>query len=217
MIHKLPDLPYGYNALEPYIDAQTMEIHHARHHAGYINNLNKLLEGHEKLLNLPLEEIIRDIRMVPEEIRQGVRNHGGGHLNHSLFWQIMGPGQGGEPQGELIRALNAAFGSYAGFKDEFSSAASNRFGSGWAWLCLDEKGRLITMSTPNQDSPLMQGFSPILGIDVWEHAYYLRYQNRRAEYIEQWYNTLNWPRVGEFYSQRREAILNGRPSRMPKE
>ncbi len=203
---KLPSLPYDYGALEPYLDARTMEIHHTKHHGGYVSNLNKLLEGREELAKLTLEEILRDIRVVPEEIRQGVRNHGGGHLNHSLFWQIMAPGRGGEPDGRVRDAIASTFTSFSGFKDKFTSADLTRFGSGWAWLGVNTEGRLEIISTPNQDSPLMLGLRPILGIDVWEHAYYLKYQNRRADYLAAWWNVVNWPRVAEFYTRTLEVV-----------
>jgi len=200
MTYQLPALPYRYDALEPYIDAVTMELHHGKHHGGYVAALNKLLEAHPKFAEKPLEEIISDISMLPEDIRQGVRNNGGGHLNHSLFWHIMGPGRGGEPDGVLRHAINSTFGEFTHFKDELVKAALTRFGSGWAWLCLDYKGKLEIITTPNQDSPIMLGYRPVVGVDVWEHAYYLRYQNRRAEYLAAWWNVVNWEKAAEVYS-----------------
>ena len=191
-MYELPPLPYDYSALEPYIDARTMQIHHAQHHAGYVRKLNRLLEGYEGLAKMPLEDMIADIRMLPEEIRQAIRDNGGGHLNHSLFWEIMAPHKGGEPTGVLREAITGAFVDLPSFKEALTSAALNRFGSGWAWLCLDHRNRLEVVSTPNQDSPIMLGYRPILGIDVWEHAYYLKYQNRRAEYVAAWWNVLDW-------------------------
>lgn len=206
MIYTLPSLPYEYSALEPHIDAKTMEIHHTKHHAGYVSHLNKLLEGVETLVNKTLEEIIVDIRLVPEEIRQGVRNNGGGHLNHSLFWHIMGPGCGGASVGVLSSAIDAEFGGFAGFKDRFTQTALSRFGSGWIWLCVDARGRLEILDTPNQDSPLMQGNRPILGLDVWEHAYYLKYHNRRVDYVQAWWNVVNWKNVDDLYMHNLELV-----------
>jgi superoxide dismutase, Fe-Mn family len=200
MIYQLPPLPYPNDALEPFIDARTKEIHHARHHAGYVSELNKLLDGQDQFSNRPLEEIIADIRMLPEEIRQEVRNNGGGHLNHSLLWHVMSKGKGGEPDGILGHTINGAFGSFVKFKEEFAKAAIARVGSGWAWLCVDSRGRLEVFSTPNEDSPIMLGSRPVLGVDLWEHAYYLKYQDRRLEYIDAWWNTVNWDNVAELYS-----------------
>ncbi|MFO7264244.1 MAG: superoxide dismutase [Bacillaceae bacterium G1] len=196
--HELPALPYAYDALEPHIDAQTMEIHHSRHHATYVNNLNAALEGHEALQQKTVEELISDLNSVPESIRTAVRNNGGGHANHTLFWEIMGPNGGGKPTGALADAINETFGSFEKFQEEFTKAAVGRFGSGWAWLVLDG-GKLAIMSTPNQDNPLMEGKIPILGIDVWEHAYYLKYQNRRPDYIKAWWNVVNWDAVNQRY------------------
>lgn len=196
--HQLPPLPYAFDALEPYIDAQTMEIHHGRHHATYVNNLNAALEGHEELQQKSVEELISDLNSVPESIRTAVRNNGGGHANHTLFWEIMSPNGGGEPTGELAAAINETFGSFEKFKEEFTKAALGRFGSGWAWLVVDG-GKLAVTSTPNQDSPLMEGKTPILGLDVWEHAYYLKYQNRRPDYVNAWWNVVNWNAVNERY------------------
>ena len=198
MAHTLPRLPYAHDALEPYIDAQTMEIHHGKHHQGYVNNLNAALEGHDDLVKLDVEELLRNIDQVPEDIRQAVINNGGGHANHSLFWSIMSP-NGGEPSsGEVGEAIKSAFGSLDAANEEFTTAATKRFGSGWAWLVIGGNGLKI-YSTANQDSPIMQGHTPILGIDVWEHAYYLNYQNRRPDYVEEWKNVINWARVNEIY------------------
>ena len=201
MAHELPPLPYAYDALEPYIDARTMEIHHTKHHATYVNNLNAALESaDERLRNLSVEELLRRIDEVPESIRTAVRNNGGGHANHTLFWSVMGPGGGGEPTGELAEAISSTFGSFENFKETFSKAAAGRFGSGWAWLVVKD-GKLEVTSTPNQDSPLMEGQVPILGLDVWEHAYYLKYQNRRPEYIQNWWNVVDWDAVSEEYQK----------------
>ena len=193
---KLPPLPYAFDALEPYIDAKTMEIHHDKHHGTYVNNLNKALEGHADLQKLSIEELLRGIERVPETIRTAVRNNGGGHANHSMFWMIMKKGGGGEPKGEIAEAIKSAFGSFADFKTKFNDAATKRFGSGWAWL-LVSGGKLAIESTANQDSPLMEGKKPVMGLDVWEHAYYLKYQNRRPEYIEAWWNVVNWDQINE--------------------
>lgn len=195
-MHELPSLPYSSDALEPHIDARTMEIHHGKHHAGYVSNLNKALEGHEELAAKSVEDLLRGFDQVPEAIRTAVRNHGGGHANHSLFWTIMGPNGGGEPDGDLGDAINAAFGSFSEFQDRFASTAAGRFGSGWGWLVVDG-GKLDVLSTANQDSPLMDGKAPILGVDVWEHAYYLKYQNRRPDYLQAWWNVVDWQAVGE--------------------
>ncbi len=200
MAFQLPALPYPTNALEPYIDAQTMEIHHGKHHAAYVNNLNAALEGHADLQNKSIEELLRNIDSVPEAIRTAVRNNGGGHANHTLYWEIMTPGGAKEPSGELAEAIKAAFGSFESFKDEFAKAGAGRFGSGWAWLVVTKDGKLAVYSTANQDSPLMQGDTPILGMDVWEHAYYLKYQNRRPEYIQAFMNVINWDKVAERYA-----------------
>ncbi len=198
MAHTLPRLPYAHDALEPHIDAQTMEIHHGKHHQGYVNNLNAALEGHEDLAKLDVEELLRNIDQVPEDIRQAVINNGGGHANHSLFWSIMSP-NGGEPSsGEIGEAIKSAFGSLDAANEEFTTAATKRFGSGWAWLVIGDNG-LEIYSTANQDSPIMQGHTPLLGIDVWEHAYYLKYQNLRPAYVEAWKNVVNWARVNDIY------------------
>lgn len=195
MAFTLPALPYAYNALEPHIDARTMEIHHTKHHQAYINNANKALESHPALHAKSVEALISDLAAVPEEIRTVIRNNAGGHYNHSLFWTVIGPNAGGEPTGPVAEAINGAFGTFAAFKEKFSAAATSRFGSGWAWLAVD-KGKLVVESSPNQDSPLMEGRTPILGLDVWEHAYYLNYQNRRPDYIAAFWNVINWSEVG---------------------
>lgn len=194
MSYELPKLPYDYSALEPHIDAQTMEIHHTKHHQTYVNNLNAAIEKHPEQGERRLEELLSDLSSVPEDIRTAVRNNGGGHANHSLFWEIMSP-EGGEPSGELLEAINSSLGSLDSFKEEFAKAAATRFGSGWAWLSLDGSGKLVVTSTPNQDNPVSEGLKPILGLDVWEHAYYLHYQNRRPDYIAAWWNVVNWAQV----------------------
>jgi len=195
MSFQLPQLPYDYKALEPYIDETTMQIHHDKHHAGYVTKLNAALEGHPDLLNKSTEDLLKDINSVPTDIRQAVVNNGGGHANHSLFWQIMSPDGGGEPTGELANAI----GDFASFKEEFSNAAAMRFGSGWAWLVVKQDKSTAIYSTANQDSPLMKAEIPILGLDVWEHAYYLKYQNKRPDYISAFFNVINWEKVGELY------------------
>jgi Fe-Mn family superoxide dismutase len=200
MAYTLPPLPYPTNALEPYIDAMTMEIHHGRHHKAYVDNLNKALEGPAALGNKPIEQLLREINQVPENIRQAVINNGGGHANHSMFWEIMAKGAGGKPSGPLADDINKTFGDFPTFQGQFKQAGVGRFGSGWAWLVLDN-GKLQVISTPNQDSPYMKGQVPILGVDVWEHAYYLKYQNKRPDYIEAWWNVVNWTAVGERYSK----------------
>ena len=200
MAHELPPLPYDYNALEPHIDARTMEIHHSKHHNAYVAGLNGALEGHDDLADMSVEALLADINRVPEGIRQAVINHGGGQANHSLFWQIMGPGAGGEPTGALADAINATFGSFTAFTEQVTQAGMTRFGSGWAWLVVDDGGNLLVYNTLNQDSPIMQGHTPILGLDVWEHAYYLNYQNRRPDYIAAWWNVVNWEKVAELHS-----------------
>jgi Fe-Mn family superoxide dismutase len=194
MAHELPPLPYAHDALEPHIDALTMEIHHGKHHQAYVNNVNKALEAHPDLANRSIEDLIRDLRSVPDGIRVAVRNNGGGHANHSLFWTSMGPGKGGAPSGRLADAISSTFGSFDAFKEKFTAAAATRFGSGWAWL-VSNGGTLEVLSTPNQDSPLMEGKTPLLGLDVWEHAYYLKYQNRRPDYITAWWNVVDWDAV----------------------
>lgn len=192
MAFELPPLPYPEDALEPHVDARTMSIHHDKHHAGYTNNLNGALEGHPELAGKSIEELLGDLDSVPAAIRTAVRNNGGGYANHSLFWRVMGPNGGGEPSGALAEAINAAFGSVDSFKEAFGKAAMTRFGSGWAWLYVDGDGKLAVTSTPNQDTPLMDGHTPILGLDVWEHAYYLNYQNRRGDYVAAWWNVVDW-------------------------
>jgi Fe-Mn family superoxide dismutase len=193
----LPDLPYDFNALEPYIDARTMEIHHGKHHQAYIDNLNKALEKAPALQGKTIEQIVSDLNSAPEELRTAIRNHGGGHYNHSLFWKAMSPSGGGRPTGDLLEKINSSFGSFETFKEKFSQTAITRFGSGWGWLSVDGKGGLVVHSTPNQDTPLMEGFKPILGVDVWEHAYYLLYQNRRPEYVQNFWNVINWGQVAK--------------------
>ncbi len=191
MAHELPELPYSHDALEPFIDKSTMEIHHGKHHNAYVTNLNNAISGNETLESKSIIELISDLDSVPEEIRGAVRNNGGGHANHSLFWSIMGPGKGGEPSGALGDAINSTFGSFDTLKDEFTKAGMTRFGSGWAWLSVSG-GSLVVSSTPNQDSPIMNGDEPIIGCDVWEHAYYLKYQNLRPDYINAWWNVVDW-------------------------
>ena len=197
MAHTLPRLPYAHDALEPYIDAQTMEIHHGKHHQGYVNNLNAALEGLGAVADIDVHELLGNLDQVPEDKRQAVINNGGGHASHTLFWSIMSP-NGGEPGGEVTEAIKSVFGSLDAAKEEFATAAAKRFGSGWAWLVIGDNG-LEIYSTANQDSPIMQGHTPILGIDVWEHAYYLNYQNRRPDYVEAWTNVINWSKVNELY------------------
>jgi Fe-Mn family superoxide dismutase len=204
MAYTLPDLPYAENALEPYIDAKTMNIHRTKHHQAYINNVNAALEKYPDLAAKSVEDLIRGLSSVPEEIRTVVRNNGGGHANHSLFWTIMKPNGGGEPTGALAAAINSAFGSFAAFKEQFTKAATTRFGSGWAWLSVDGNGTLMVESTANQDSPLSDGHTPILGLDVWEHAYYLNYQNRRPDYIAAFFNIINWDEVARRYAEARK-------------
>jgi superoxide dismutase, Fe-Mn family len=198
MAFTLPPLPYGYDALEPHIDARTMEIHYTKHHQAYVNNLNAAIEKAPELQGKSLDDLMRGISSVPESVRTAVRNNGGGHWNHSMFWQIMGPGKGGEPGGALGKAITSAFGTFAKFKEQFAAAAGSRFGSGWAWL-VNDGGKLSITSTPNQDNPLMDGKTALLGVDVWEHAYYLKYQNRRPDYVAAWWNTVNWDAVSSRY------------------
>ena len=196
MPHTLPPLPYATNALEPHIDAQTMEIHHGKHHNAYVTNLNAALEKAPELANKPLEELLKNLNAVPEAIRTAVRNNGGGHWNHSQFWKWMAPNAGGAPTGKVADAINSAFSSFDNFKTEWGKAGAGRFGSGWVWL-LKDGGKVSIVSTPNQDNPLMDGKTPILGLDVWEHAYYLKYQNRRPDYITAWWNVVNWAEVNK--------------------
>ncbi len=195
----LPPLPYPYDALEPHIDARTMQIHHTGHHAAYVRNLNAAVAKHPDLARKSVEELLADLNALPTDVRTAIRNNGGGHANHMLFWQIMSPKGGGEPRGELAKAIEKAFGSFARFQEQFVSAAMGVFGSGWAWLTVDRNRQLRVEPTPNQDTPLSEGRTPILGIDVWEHAYYLKYQNRRAEYVKAFQNVIDWDRVAEFY------------------
>jgi len=200
MAFVLPPLPYPEDALEPYIDARTMSIHHDKHHAAYTNNLNSALEGQADLAGKSIEALLGDLNAVPEAIRTAVRNNGGGYANHNLFWEIMGPNAGGEPTGDLAAAIADTFGSFTAFKEQFAKAATTRFGSGWAWLYVGQDGKLAVASAPNQDTPLMEGNTPILGLDVWEHAYYLNYQNRRPDYIAAFWNVVNWNAVAEKYA-----------------
>jgi Fe-Mn family superoxide dismutase len=196
MAFSLPPLPYDYNALEPSIDEQTMRIHHDKHHGGYVNNLNAAIEKHPELQNRSAEDLLKSINSIPEDIRTAVRNNGGGHVNHSMFWEIMGPGKGGAPTGAIGEAINSTFGSFDAFKTQMNDAGAKRFGSGWAWL-VDAGGKLVVESSANQDNPMMEGKRPILGVDVWEHAYYLKYQNRRADYLAAWWNVVNWDAVNK--------------------
>jgi superoxide dismutase, Fe-Mn family len=200
MAFTLPPLPYDYSALEPHIDTTTMQIHHDKHHAAYVNNLNVALEGQSALQAATIEEILSNINDVPEAVRQAVINNGGGHANHTMFWEIMGP-NGGEPSGALAQAINAAFGDLASLKAKVNDAGVKRFGSGWSWLVADQSGNLQVISTANQDSPIMQGLTPLLGVDVWEHAYYLKYQNLRPKYLEAWWNTVNWGEVAKRFGR----------------
>lgn len=198
---KLPPLPYDYNALEPHIDAATMKFHHDRHHAAYVKNLNDAVNKNPQLKGKSVEEMLRDLSMVPEDVRTTIRNNGGGHLNHSMFWEIMSPKGGGEPTGSIAQAIKETFGSFDSLKEQFNEAGAKRFGSGWAWLVRSKDGKLQVMSTANQDSPLMEGFYPIMGNDVWEHAYYLKYQNKRADYLTAWWNVINWSEVNKRFEQ----------------
>ncbi|MCL4262526.1 MAG: superoxide dismutase [Anaerolineae bacterium] len=200
MAFQLPPLPYDFAALEPHIDARTMEIHHDKHHAAYTTNLNKALEGHADLAAKSIEDLLGNLNAVPEGIRTAVRNNGGGFANHNLFWTIMSPNGGGAPSGALGNAINATFGSFDAFKEKFNNAAATRFGSGWAWLYVDGSSKLVVGSTPNQDTPLMEGGKPVLGLDVWEHAYYLHYQNRRPDYVSAWWNLVNWEAAAANYA-----------------
>ena len=201
MAYELPKLPYAYDALEPHIDARTMEIHHTKHHQSYITNINKAIKriGNAEFESKPIEALIGDLNALPEKIRRAVRNNGGGHANHSFFWKIMGPKAGGEPKGKLADDIKSTFGSLAAFKEKFADAGIKRFGSGWVWLVKNKQGELAITSTPSQNSPLMQGDKPVLGLDVWEHAYYLLYQNRRPDYIKAWWNVVNWDAVAKNY------------------
>ena len=201
MAHTLPPLAYPYNALEPHIDARTMEIHHTKHHQAYINNVNNALKGKVDLESKSVEDLISNLNAVPEDIRNVVRNNGGGHANHTFFWSIIGPKAGGAPVGKIAVAINEAFGSFDAFKEKFAQAAATRFGSGWAWLSVAKDGKLEISSTANQDSPIMEGKTPILGIDVWEHAYYLKYQNRRPDYVAAFWSVVNWKTADENYKK----------------
>ena len=200
-MHELPKLPYAFNALEPHIDARTMEIHHGKHHQAYVDNLNKALAAAPELASKSVEDLLRGFAAVPDAIKTAVRNHGGGHANHSLFWEVMGPG-GGAPAGELAKAIDAAFGNVAALQEKLSAAAMGQFGSGWGWLVVAD-GKLDVIARPNQDSPLAEGKTPILGVDVWEHAYYLHYQNRRADYLKAWWNVVRWDKVAARYARAR--------------
>jgi Fe-Mn family superoxide dismutase len=203
MAFELPPLPYDYSALEPHIDTQTMQIHHDKHHAAYVTNLNKALESAPALVGKSISEILADLSAVPENVRQAVINNGGGHYNHTMFWEIMGPKGGGEPKGELAKAIEAAFGNYEGLREKMNNAGLTRFGSGWAWLAVDKEGKLQVLSTANQDCPVSNGLKPVMGIDVWEHAYYLKYQNRRGDYLSAWWNVVNWDEVAARYAAAR--------------
>ena len=203
MAFEVPALPYDYNALEPYIDEETMHLHHDKHHQAYVTNLNNAIQGQSQLESMSAEDLVRNITQVPESIRTAVRNNAGGHVNHSMFWRIMKPNGGGQPTGPLGDAINQTFGSFDQFKTQFNDAGAKRFGSGWAWLVMDQAGKLSVISTANQDSPLMDGLSPIMGNDVWEHAYYLKYQNRRPEYLAAWWNVVNWDEIARRYDQAR--------------
>jgi superoxide dismutase, Fe-Mn family len=201
MAYELPPLPYDYNALEPYIDEETMHLHHDKHHQAYVNNLNAALQGQSQFENMGIDQLIRSLNSVPENIRTTVRNNGGGHINHSMFWQIMKPNGGGDPTGDLASAISSTFGSFDQFKAAFNDAGAKRFGSGWAWLVIGADGKLAVTSTANQDSPLIDGNYPVMGNDVWEHAYYLKYQNRRPEYLAAWWNVVNWDEIAKRFAQ----------------
>jgi len=201
MAHELAALPYAFNALEPHIDARTMEIHHGKHHAAYVSKLNAALAGHPDLQSKSIEDLIRDLGSLPDGIRTAVRNNGGGHLNHSIFWNNMSPNGGGAPDGDLAAAIGSAFGSVGDFQTKFAAAGAGRFGSGWVWLCVDGAGKLLIADYPNQDNPITDGITPILGLDVWEHAYYLNYQNRRPDYITAWWNVVNWADVADRFAK----------------
>lgn len=201
MAFELPPLPYAFDALEPHFDAKTMEIHHDKHHATYVAKLNEAVGKHPELAGKTVEELQSGINSIPDDIRGAVRNHGGGHLNHSIFWKNIGPKCGGQPSGALADAINHAFGAFDAFKEKFTASAANRFGSGWAWLCVDKTGKLIIKDFPNQDNPLTEGLKPILGLDVWEHAYYLKFQNKRPDYIAAFWNVVNWNDVAERFAK----------------
>jgi Fe-Mn family superoxide dismutase len=199
--HEVPALPYAYNALEPYIDEQTMHLHHDKHHTAYVSKLNAAIEKHPELGSKSPEDLLRNLNSVPEDVRTAVRNNGGGHVNHTMFWQIMGPKKGGNPNGAIADAINKTFGSFDAFKEKFETAGANQFGSGWAWLVKTRSGEFKVTSTPNQDNPISNGDFPIVGNDVWEHAYYLKYQNRRPDYLKAWWNVVNWDEVNKRLSQ----------------
>ena len=201
MAHELPPLPYSLNALEPHIDAKTMEIHHGKHHATYVAKLNEAIAKEPSLASKTVEDLLINLKALPDSVRGAVNNHGGGHLNHSIFWNNLSPKGGGEPTGPLADAIKSAFGGFAGFREKFTGAATTRFGSGWAWLCVDKGGKLVVKDFPNQDNPLIEGLRPILGLDVWEHAYYLKYQNRRPDYIAAFWNLVNWPDVAARFAK----------------
>jgi Fe-Mn family superoxide dismutase len=201
MAFTLPPLPYPANALEPHIDTKTMEIHHGKHHQAYVDNLNKALDGHPDLQAMSIDDLMRNLGKVPDAIKAPVRNNGGGHSNHSMFWQVMGPSAGGQPTGEVADAIKSTFGDFAAFQAKLKDAALTQFGSGWAWLVVDKGGKLQVVKTPNQDTPLSDGHTPILGVDVWEHAYYLKYQNLRAKYVDEWWNVVNWKAVAERFAK----------------
>jgi len=203
MAFELPPLPYDYNALEPYIDTQTMQLHHDKHHQAYVTNANNALQGYDQFASMSVDDLLRKINQVPESIRTALRNNAGGHSNHTMFWNIMKPNGGGQPTGDFANAIQQTFGSFDAFKTAFNDAGTKRFGSGWAWLVLDSSGKLQVISTPNQDSPLIDGLYPVMGNDVWEHAYYLKYQNRRPEYLNAWWNVVNWDEVARRYQQAR--------------
>jgi superoxide dismutase, Fe-Mn family len=201
MAYELPPLPYDYNALEPYIDEETMHLHHDKHHQAYVNNLNAALQGQTQFESMNIDDLVRNLNSVPEAVRTAVRNNGGGHANHSMFWQIMKPSGGGEPTGDLANAITSAFGSFDQLKAAFNDAGTKRFGSGWAWLVIGTDGKLAVTSTANQDNPLTDGLFPVMGNDVWEHAYYLKYQNRRPDYLAAWWNVVNWDEIAKRFAQ----------------
>ena len=201
MAYELPPLPYDYNALEPYIDEETMHLHHDKHHQAYVNNLNAALQGQTQFENMNIDDLVRNLNSIPEAVRTAVRNNGGGHANHSMFWQIMKPSGGGEPTGDLANAITSAFGSFDQLKAAFNDAGTKRFGSGWAWLVIGTDGKLAVTSTANQDNPLTDGLFPVMGNDVWEHAYYLKYQNRRPDYLAAWWNVVNWDEIAKRFAQ----------------
>ncbi len=201
MTFKLPKLNYSYEALEPHIDKLTMETHHLKHHQTYVDNFNKALDGHEKYQEMEIEDILKSLEELPEDIKTAVRNNGGGHYNHTIFWEIMSPNGGGKPVGELAKKIDEDFGGFDRFKEDFKAAALGQFGSGWAWLVLDSNNKLAIVSTPNQDNPISEGKKPLLGIDVWEHAYYLKYKNKRADYIDSWWNVVDWEKVSERFNE----------------